>query len=94
MDSTKMKAVYTVVERKPGKSYWIRIGIGFENSDGSLNLRLDAVPVNGTLQVREWESRESRDESRDGRDNRPNASVPPPLPTQPHVPQLHTGANA
>jgi hypothetical protein len=49
-----MKTVFTVVERG-GKSFWVRIGAGFTNRDGSLNLRLDAIPVNGMLQVREWE---------------------------------------
>ena len=51
----RMKTVYTVVERGPGKSFWCKVGIGFVNRDGSINLRLDAVPVNGTLQVREYE---------------------------------------
>lgn len=58
MDNTQskqMKVVYTVVERAPGKSYWVRIGVGFVNKDGSLNLKLDAVPTNGSLQVRDWE---------------------------------------
>jgi hypothetical protein len=54
----QMKAVYTVVERGAGKSYWVRIGVGFVNRDGSITLKLDALPVNGTIQVREWESRE------------------------------------
>jgi hypothetical protein len=53
-----MKVVYTVVERSPGKSVWTRVGVGFVNRDGSMNLRLDAIPVNGTLQVRDWEERE------------------------------------
>ncbi len=53
-----MKAVFTVVERGQGKSYWTRVGVGFVNRDGSITLKLDAIPVNGTLQVREWESRE------------------------------------
>ncbi len=52
-----MKAVFTVIERS-GKSYWLRVGVGFVNRDGSITLKLDAIPVNGTLQVREWESRE------------------------------------
>lgn len=59
----KMKVVYTIVDRGQ-KSYWVRIGVGFENQDGSLNLKLDAVPTNGTLQVRDWEPREDRDPSR------------------------------
>jgi hypothetical protein len=49
-----MKAVYTVIERGQGKSFWVRVGVGFTNRDGSINLRLDAIPVNGSLQVREW----------------------------------------
>jgi hypothetical protein len=49
-----MKAVYTVIERGQGKSFWVRIGVGFTNRDGSINLRLDAIPVNGSLQVRDW----------------------------------------
>ena len=31
----------------------MKIGVGFTNRDGSLSLRLDAVPVNGKLQVRD-----------------------------------------
>ena len=50
-----MKVVFTVVERSPGKSFWTRIGVGFVNKDGSMNLRLDAIPINGTIQVRDWE---------------------------------------
>jgi hypothetical protein len=53
-----MKAVFTVVDRGAGKSYWTRVGVGFVNRDGSITLKLDALPTNGTLQVREWESRE------------------------------------
>ena len=60
-----MKAVYTVIDRGQGKSIWVRVGVGFTNRDGSLNLRLDAVPVNGTLQVREWEPVERRSDSLD-----------------------------
>jgi hypothetical protein len=60
-DQTKqMKTVFTVVDRGQGKSYWVRIGVGFVNKDGSLNLHLDAVPINGKLQVREWEPYERR----------------------------------
>jgi hypothetical protein len=60
MDTKKqMKAVYTVVERGPGKSFWTRIGLGFVNRDGSLGLRLDAIPVNGVVQVRDWMPRDA-----------------------------------
>jgi hypothetical protein len=57
MDGKQIKVVYTVVERG-GKSYWIRIGIGSVNRDGSINLNLDAMPVNGSLQIRDYEPRE------------------------------------
>jgi hypothetical protein len=61
-----LKIVYTVVERGPGKSFWTRVGIGTVNRDGSLNLRLDAIPVNGTLQVRDWEPSERRSDAEAG----------------------------
>ncbi|MFO0677318.1 MAG: hypothetical protein U0169_12355 [Polyangiaceae bacterium] len=68
----KMKIVYTIVERNNGRSFWTRVGVAFTNADGSMNLKLDAVPVNGTLQVREWEPRDARDDgSRDSRDSDP-----------------------
>jgi hypothetical protein len=53
--SKTMKVVWTVVDRGQGKSYWTRVGVGFVNRDGSLTLRLDAIPLNGSLQVREWQ---------------------------------------
>jgi hypothetical protein len=59
----QMKSVYTVIDRGQGKSIWVRVGVGFTNRDGSLNLRLDAIPVNGTLQVREWEPGDRRSDS-------------------------------
>jgi hypothetical protein len=50
-----MKSVFTITERN-GRSFWTRVGVGFVNNDGSLNLRLDAIPLNGNLQVREYEA--------------------------------------
>jgi len=61
--ASKMKAVYTVVNRGEGKSLWTRVGVGFVNQDGSWNLKLDAIPTNGTLQVREWEGQLDRREN-------------------------------
>jgi len=55
------KSVYTITERD-GRTYWTRIGVGFVNRDGSITLKLEALPTNGTLQVREWESPEQRAE--------------------------------
>ena len=75
MESTEKKLlVYTIVEGKDGKSYWVRIGRVFApNRDGSYNIKLDALPMNGVLQVREWEARDDLA----GREAR---TTPPPLP--------------
>jgi hypothetical protein len=59
----RMKVIYTVVERQSGKSFWTRVGVGYVNRDGSINLRLDAIPLNGHLQVREWEPFDRRPEN-------------------------------
>ena len=49
------RQVFTIAERD-GKSYWIRIGAAFTNRDGSETVLLDALPVNGRLQIREREA--------------------------------------
>jgi hypothetical protein len=52
----KWKAVYTIVEREGlSKPYWVRIGIAFINQDQSLAVKLDAVPTNGNLHIRDPE---------------------------------------
>lgn len=83
-----MKAVWTMVERTPqgggaAKTYWTRVGVGFVNRDGSLNLRLDAIPINGVLQVREWEPLERR---QDGADTPPPRPRPRPQPVPQDLP--------
>ncbi len=45
-------AVFTIVEQDE-KALWRRVGSGFVNRDGSYNLYLDALPVNGRLHMRE-----------------------------------------
>jgi hypothetical protein len=50
------KAVYTIVERAgANKKFWVRIGTAFVNRDQSINVRLDASPTNGQLQIRDAE---------------------------------------
>jgi hypothetical protein len=77
-----MKIVWAIVERTPPggatKSFWTRVGVGFVNRDGSINLRLDAIPLSGTLQVREWEPMDRQTES-----NEPPARARPRTPTSP-----------
>mgnify|MGYP000063490904 CR=1 FL=1 len=47
------KIVYAVIQRGPRRNHWLRVGIAFVNRDGSLNVRLDALPVSGELQIRD-----------------------------------------
>ncbi len=82
-----MKAVFTVVERGAGKSYWVRVGVGFVNRDGSITLKLDAIPVNATLQVRDWESRDDG-ARRPGGDSESDAFPPRPRPRRDDGPGL------
>ncbi|MBL8715166.1 MAG: hypothetical protein JNL79_04190 [Myxococcales bacterium] len=69
--SRASKAVYTIVDRPGSKSIWVHIGWAHINHDGSFNLHLDALPLNGKLQVRDWTPRDQaaprRDERRDER---------------------------
>lgn len=58
MTAETMKLVYTVIDRD-GKPFWLRVGVAFVNKDGSLNVKLDALPTNGTLQIRDWKPNES-----------------------------------
>ncbi len=56
-----LKEVYTIVERHDEahpdrKNPWIQIGLAFVNRDGSLDVRLNAFPVNGTLHIRDMRS--------------------------------------
>jgi len=51
----KPKGVYTFIdhESRNGRTYWVRIGTAFENEDGSLTVRLDAIPSNGSFVIRD-----------------------------------------
>ncbi|MBW1870429.1 MAG: hypothetical protein JRJ19_00090 [Deltaproteobacteria bacterium] len=53
-EGAKMLQVYTIVEKQGSdKSFWVKVGAGFPNRDGSINVYLDALPTNGRLQIRE-----------------------------------------
>ena len=47
--SKNMKTVFTVVERGPGKSFWVRIGAGFENTDHDMLHRAEKGAVEAFL---------------------------------------------
>ena len=48
-----MKNVYVIVEKEGKKSFWMKVGAAFENKDGSLNVVLNALPIDGRLHIRE-----------------------------------------
>ena len=64
MEQTKFKVAYVITERND-KTYWNRIGVAFTNKDGSINVKLDALPTGGTLQIRDFEPREEMDDAND-----------------------------
>jgi len=59
--SKPFQTVYTIVEReRDGHKFWLKIGAAFPNRDGSLHVKLDAMPTNGQLHIRESKSAEER----------------------------------
>lgn len=57
-----MKEVYHIVEREGTKPIWTRVGIGFVNKDDSINIRLDSLPIDGRLHVRDMRPNTHRKE--------------------------------
>lgn len=60
-DQTKKAPAFRVFQISPrgdnNRAYWREIGLAWPNSDGSYNLRLEAVPTDWsqTLQLRPYE---------------------------------------
>ncbi len=52
MVAGKRLAVFSIREGKGG-SVWVRAGSAFVNRDGSMNVLLDVLPLDGKLHVRE-----------------------------------------
>lgn len=61
----KQFKVLAIVPRTDGKGdYFLRVGPGYENQDGSINIYVAALPMNVTtlkLQIRELDERDRRD---------------------------------
>jgi len=50
------KSVYVITEKTTEqgvRTFWTKVGKAFDNRDGSITLKLDALPLSGTLQVRD-----------------------------------------
>ena len=55
----KPMKVYTIIDRGHGKkSFWNAIGIAYRNKDNSINVVLNALPTNGTLNIRDDDDEE------------------------------------
>jgi hypothetical protein len=65
MNDKKMMQLVGAVERTVGddkKTWWTRIGVGFQNKDGSYTLRFDYLPTRlheTTIQLREMNPKEA-----------------------------------
>ena len=73
--------VLSPIEKKDGGTYWMRLGTGYPNKDQSINLYLDALPLNHKLQLREMDEEELQNRGRkrdDGAAPSPggNAEIP------------------
>ncbi len=64
-EAITLKDVYAISERENsgsgqqngGKDRWTRIGIGFVNRDNSINVILDAMPLNGRFHIRDRQNK-------------------------------------
>ena len=79
METTKYKVAYVITERNE-KTYWNRIGVAFTNKDGSINVKLDALPIGGTLQIRDYEPREEFESNGGPARARPVRAAPSQIP--------------
>ena len=53
-DAKKPMAAFSIVERKGlEKPLWTRVGAAFVNRDGSINIYLDSLPLQGKIQLRD-----------------------------------------
>ena len=51
-NNSTTKVVYNIVERGE-KSFWNRVGTAFVNRDGSYNVVLSSLPLDGKLHIRD-----------------------------------------
>jgi hypothetical protein len=71
----KLKGVWSIVENERlERPIWVRVGTGFVNRDNSVNVYLDAHPVNGRLHIRDLEPRPATGEHVN--DQAPEAGAP------------------
>jgi hypothetical protein len=64
MNDKKMMQIVGAVQRTTGddtKTWWTKIGVAFQNKDGSYNLRFDYLPARAetTIQLREFDPKDT-----------------------------------
>ncbi len=61
MANVERKEILGIKKISDEKSIWTKIGVGFVNSDGSVNLLFDYIPTDPsiTIQLRDPEEREN-----------------------------------
>ena len=79
MDQNRMKIAYVITQRKD-RNFWNRVGVAFVNNDGSINVKLEAVPVSGEIQIRDYMPKDElassgRGNSRDTVEEEPYAEL-------------------
>jgi hypothetical protein len=57
------RIVYALIKRPDGRTYWLRAGLAVRNRDGSENVYLDVLPIDGKLQIRADERKEDTDKN-------------------------------
>jgi hypothetical protein len=55
----EMLIAYVITNRN-GQSFWNRVGCAFVNTDGSINVKLESLPINGEIQLRRYVPRDQR----------------------------------
>lgn len=49
------------IRERAGKTIWVKAGTAFVNADGSINVLLDVLPLDGKLQIRPMEAKDAKD---------------------------------
>jgi hypothetical protein len=59
-DNSRRKKVLCPIEKNGKTLYWLRLGTAFINKDNSINVYLDAMPMNSKLHLRDWDEKDER----------------------------------
>lgn len=54
---SNLKTVFALTHQN-GRTYKTKVGVAYPNKDGSITVRLNALPISGTLEIRDREERQ------------------------------------